>query len=225
MPQKSLFNIFSKKPELVQPPQPKVIIDYREKNSLVPSALKKLGIQIEFKQLKVADYIAKGVAIERKTISDFLGSMVNKRLTKQLQELQQYKKHLLIIEGFEDQELYNGHGINENAIRGFLLSISLKHNTPIIFSQNHEDTAKFIERIAKKKPQPEQSINATKKALNKKEQMQFILESFPGIGPKTAKKLLKEFKTIQNLINTPIEKIQECIGKKAEIFKILQEKY
>ena len=55
--------------------------------------------------------------------------------------------------------------------------------------------------------------------------MQFILESFRGIGPKTAKKLLKKFKTLKNLVNAPISEIEKEIGKKSEVFKILDEKY
>ena len=219
---KQILNIFSnKKLKIIE--KPFVVIDYREKNSLVPSKLKSLNIDIEFKNLKVADYLCNGVAIERKTIPDFLSSMTNKRLLKQLQELQQYSKRLLIIEGFEEQELYKEHGINENAIRGFLLSISLKSNTPIIFSQNAEDTAKFIERIAKKKKQIETSLNVNKKALNIKEQIQFILEGFPGIGPATAKKLLKKYKTLKNIFDTPLQEIEELIGKKSGIFKILNQ--
>ena len=69
------------------------------------------------------------------------------------------------------------------------------------------------------------SLNITKKALNKKEQMQFIIEGFPGIGPKTAKKLLKEFKTIKNILNTSQEELKEVIGKKAEIFIIAESNY
>jgi len=41
--------------------------------------------------------------------------------------------------------------------------------------------------IAKKK-RVESSLNVNKKSLNPSEQMQFILEGFPGIGPKTSKK-------------------------------------
>jgi len=66
----------------------KIIIDYREKNSLVPANLKKQGIDIEFKELKVADYIVKNIVIERKTISDFISSMLNGRMVKQLEEMQ-----------------------------------------------------------------------------------------------------------------------------------------
>ena len=49
----------------------KIIVDNRERNSLVPSELIKMEIPIEFQQLKVADYIINNTAIERKTISDF----------------------------------------------------------------------------------------------------------------------------------------------------------
>ncbi len=159
---KQIFDIFSKSPRgggqecggksPTQKPKPKIIVDYREKNSLVISELINLGIEIEFRELKVADYIVKDVAIERKTINDFISSMINKRLFNQIQELQQYKNRLLLIEGIEEQELYSDKegGVNGNAIRGFLLSILLKHNIPIIFTKNYEDTAKFISILSKK---------------------------------------------------------------------------
>jgi len=227
---KEIYNIFSKKREVIKKdlPKPKIIIDYREKQSLVASELVALGFEIEFKELKVADYIVKDVAIERKTVSDFISSMINRRLLNQLEELKQYQNKLLIVEGIDEQELYNeenGNGVHANSVRGFLLSIILKHNIPMLFTKDYKDTAKFIERIARKKEQ-EMSIRANKKTLNKKEQMQFIVEGFPGIGPKTAKQLLKEFHTIKNLINTPQEDLEKIIGKKAEIFKkIIDEEY
>ena len=150
--------------------------------------------------------------------------MINKRLSKQIEELKQYQNKLILIEGFENQELYNDNnlGINSNAIRGFLLSIALKHKIPMIFTKNPEDTAKFILVIAKKQ-EKEMSLISKKKSLSKKEQLQFIVEGFPGIGPKTAKKLLKEFKTIKNIINTPEEKLKKILGKKEIIFKTLIE--
>ncbi|MBI3622917.1 hypothetical protein HY212_02440 [Candidatus Pacearchaeota archaeon] len=220
-----LFDIFSKR-KLKITEKPKIIADYREKNSLVIANLMSRGADVETKELKVADYIVKDVAIERKTVQDFLSSMINKRLSKQLEELQQYKNKLLIIEGFEEQELYNDRqeGINGNAIRGFLLSILLKEKVPIVFTKNSEDTAKFILVLAKKRDK-EMSLNAKKKSFNKKEQMQFILESFPGIGPSNARKLLEKFKTLKEIFNAPEEELKSCIGKKAEIFKIVEDNY
>jgi Fanconi anemia group M protein len=227
------LDIFSKekKKKLTEKPEikSKVFVDYREKNSLVPSELIHLGLEIEFKELKIGDYIVNNIAIERKTVSDFLSSMINKRLLNQLEELHQYENKLLIIEGIEEQELYNDkeekqEGIHSNSIRGFLLSISLKHKIPIIFSKNSQDTAKFIELIAKKK-QVESSLNVTKKSLNSSERMQFILEGFPGIGPKTAKRLLQEFKSLQGVFNANSNDIQKLIGKKSEIFSLIKQEY
>jgi ERCC4-type nuclease len=125
-----LLDIFSNKK--VNPkeevPKEKIVIDYREKNSLVYSYLIKQGFEVEFKELKIGDYIVKDVIIERKTVSDFISSMINHRLIKQIEELKQYENKLLIIEGISEQELYkeDNEGVHPNAIRGFLLSILLK---------------------------------------------------------------------------------------------------
>lgn len=206
----------------------RIIADNREKNSLVISELTSLGIEIEMKHLPVADFIINNIAIERKTVSDFLSSMISKRLTRQLEEMKQYPQQLLIIEGIEEQELYNDNnkgGINPNAIRGFLLSILLKYDVPIIFSKDYEDTAKFLVLLAKKQEKAHESVRAKKKSLSKKEQLQYILEGFPGIGPAAAKKLLKKFKTIKNIVNASQEDLKEEIGKKAEIFKLVEQEY
>ena len=203
----------------------KILVDYREKNSLVPTQLIKLGFEIEFQELKVGDYIVKDVVIERKTVSDFRTSMINKHLHRQIEELQQYKNKLLIIEGIDQEEIYpENNTINPNALRGFLLSIVMKYKLPTIFSRNPEDTARFISVLSKKKSK-ELRLNASKKNLNKKEQMQFILESFSGIGPKNAKKLLEKFSTLQNIFSAPQDELQKIIGKKAEVFMLLEKNY
>lgn len=224
-----LNEIFSKKKtsDIKEKSNKKIIIDYREKNSLVISELLKLGLETEIKELKVADYIVGDIAIERKTISDFISSMINKRLIKQLEDLQQYKNKLLIIEGNSDNELYSDDnaGVNSNAIRGFLLSILLRYKVPIILTKDYEDTAKFMSVLSKKQ-EKEISLKVKKKSLNSKEQLQFIIEGFPGIGPKTAKKLLEKFKTIKAIANASEEELKEVIGKKAEaIIKLIDQEY
>ena len=222
-------NIFSKgSARQEQKPRLAIIADNHEKNSLVISELSELGIDVEMQHLPVADFLVNGVAIERKTVSDFLSSMINKRLSRQLEEIKQYPKSLLIIEGIDEQELYNDcnpEGINANAIRGFLLSILLGFQVPIIFTKDYADTAKFISVLAKKEKKEHISLRAVKKALNKKEQLQYILEGFPGIGPATAKKLLKRFKTISGIIDASENELKKEIGKKAGVFKIITEKY
>jgi len=195
-----------------------VLVDYREKNSTVPSKLMDLKTPLEIKELKVADYVIGDIAIERKTFSDFVSSMVNKRLLRQLQDLKQYPKPLIIIEGCLRDFDFN---ISPNAIKGFILSISLTYKIPIIFTENSTETAEYINLISRKKP-TNMSLNVSKKNLTKKQQLQFILESFPKIGPKTSEKLLTHFTTIKQIINAPEEELKEILGKKAkEIHEII----
>ena len=221
--QKPIFDIFSKskiKSKLLEKKEKiKIIVDYREKNSLVASYLIKENFDVEFKELKIGDYVVKDTIIERKTIPDFISSMINGRLLRQLEELKQFENKLLIIEGLSKQEIYSDENqkVNANAIRGFLLSIVLKHKIPIIFTKDSEDSAKFMAVLSRKKSR-DIRLNAEKKILNKKEQMQFIIESFPGVGPKKSKELLKKFGSIQNIINAPIEDLKKILGIRAENF-------
>ncbi len=210
-----MYNIFSKKP--IKERKIKVLVDNRERNSLVISELNKLEIITEFRQLPVADYIVDGLAIERKTLWDFKSSIINKRIMQQLLELKQYPEHFLILEGLESTDPYSG-GIHENAFRGFLLSVLLDYKVPIIFTLNEKDTAKYISVLAKKQKKTDLSIRPSKTFMTEKEQLQFILEGFPGIGPIAAKKLLSHFKTIKNLANSTEEELKSIIGKKAEVF-------
>lgn len=204
-----------------------IIVDSREKNSLVLAELISQHIEIELKRLEVADYIVGNVNIERKTIADFISSMINKRLLRQLQDLQQCPNRLIIIEGINEHEFYNDKneiGINANAIRGMILSIIFDFATPIIFTKDYADTAKFLIVLAKRfdKKKQDISLNVKKRARSISEQQQFILEGFPGIGPVTAKQLLKKFKTIKNVINAPLEELEKTSklnSKKAKIFK------
>jgi Fanconi anemia group M protein len=202
----------------------KIIADFREKNSLVIAELMNKGIGVEIKSLLVGDYIINDTVIERKTYNDFINSIMNKRLINQLEEIKQYPNFLLIIEG-EEHEIAK-RKIDKNAIKGFLLSVLLKGKVPILFTKDYEETAEFLCVLAKKQTRNDFSLRATKKARNQKEQLQFVLEGFPGIGPILAKKLLSQFKSIKNIINAPKEELKKILGKKTELFmKIIHSEF
>ena len=217
-----MYDIFSKKADektlenrsSVKKSKEIIEVDFREKNSLVPSDLIKQGFSVEFKELKVADYITKGIAVERKSASDFFASVFDKRIFSQLDELAQYEKKLLIIEG----NLQKENRMHENALKGILLTITLRYKTPILFSKDEEETAKYLKIIAEKNKK-ESSINAMKKNLSPEEELIFILESFPGIGPSKAKKLLEKFGTLKKIVNSSENKLKNILGKNSGGFK------
>ena len=211
----------SKRKEAIKP---KIIIDIHEKDSLVLANLSDEA-EVEIKNLEIGDYIIGNTVIERKTFQDFISSMLSKRLIQQLDQMQTYENRLLVLEG-KDFEKLEHTKINPNAIRGMILSISLDFKTPIIFTKDSEDTARFLLVLAKRQlKNPSEMSFHSRKPQSKRKKLQYILESFSNIGPKNAKKLLKKFKTIKNIINTKLEDLESEIGKKSETFKIIDEEY
>lgn len=207
-----------------------IIVDKREKNSLIISELIKRKLEIGVKQLLVGDYVVGDVVIERKTKSDFISSIINKRLLEQLNNLKQFEKRLLIIE--DDSHCHERTiNIHPNAVRGMLLSVALDFSTPLIFTSGFEETVDFLEILNKKyeNGKKEFSLKMKRKARNMKEQQQIILESFPGIGPNLARQLLKDNKKIKNIINFDEEdfkKIKKLGEKKAKyIYEIINKEY
>ncbi len=216
-----------------------IILDQRERNSGIEKELAKRSMDFEIKNLISADYILQTstndskqvtIGIERKTKSDFLNSIIDKRLFQQLLALKEnFKFSLLILEGKEN--IFSLRNIHPNAIRGALLSIVLDYNIPIIETRNISDTAAFLETLSKRLEHPIKNISLQQKRkdLSLKEQQEFFISSLPYIGPKTSKEILKNFKTIKSLINATEKELIEVdkIGKKKakELMKLFNEEY
>ena len=123
---------------------PKIIADQRERNSGIIKELVKKDLEVDIKQLMIADYVIQTknndgdtieVGIERKTQNDFINSIIDKRILKQLIVLKEnFSVPLLIIEG--NKNIYNLRKFHPNAIRGMLASIALDYQIPIIFTKN-----------------------------------------------------------------------------------------
>ena len=213
----------------------RIVADRHEKNSMVIAELVSNGVDVDFNSLEVADFvISNEIAVERKTINDFVSSMIDKRLVNQLINLRNnYKNPLLIIEGIEEQDLYKSarFDIHGNSIRGMILSAIMDFNVPVIFTNNCKDTADYLALLVKKQENPnkEISLNAKRKASSLSEQQQFIVEGFPGIGPALAKSLLKKFETIQAIANAEKEELKKAEkvndSKADKIHKLFREKY
>jgi len=216
----------------------KIIIDHRERSSGIIKELAKNN-EIEIKQLQTADFIIEGITqegntqiigIERKTQEDFLNSIIDKRIITQLNILREnFKYPLLIIEGIGN--LYNIRNFHPNSIRGMLASIAIDFQIPILYTRNYRDTASLITIMAKRleKPRRLSSLLKKRKPLTIKEQQELIISSFPGIGPETSKLLLRNFKSIKNIINSEdkeLKKVDNIGSKKAsKIFEIITKEY
>lgn len=216
-----LFNIFQQKnKQSKKQTKPQIIADIHEKNSPVFSNLIESGAELNIMSLEVGDFLIGETIIERKTFSDFISSMLNKRLMQQLSNMQKYSKRLLILEGKDFESLERSESkLNPNAIRGMMISTAIDFQTPIIFTKNSEETAKYLLVLAKRQlKKPTEITLHGRKGQTKKEKIEYIIQSFPRVGPKNAKALLKKFNSIKNIINAQPEQLKEILGKKAEEF-------
>jgi ERCC4-type nuclease len=210
-----------------------VYADCRETPSRINDHIEELGALVSCKQLKVGDYIASDrVGIERKTITDFLGSIMNGRLFKQLDELSSsFDKPLLIIEG-NPELLWHESGMHPNALRGALASITVDYGVPIIWTRNSRETAAQIHWIAhreqNKKPNGI-SIRGEKRLRDRPGQQEFIVSGLPFVNSTLSRRLLERFGTVRKIFNAKPEKLMKVdkIGEKKamQIWELLNEEY
>ncbi len=225
--QSTLANFSESKNEII------IFVDSREQASSVTKNLFEKECKVIMKQLTVGDYIlSQDVCVERKTIEDFLTSMIDGRLFTQLVDLRtNYEKPLLIIEG-NMGEIFTLRNIHKNAIMGALTSIALDYMVPIINTKNSTETSEYLYVIAKREQiakDKEIRLRMGRKGFSTKDQQQFIVEGFPLVGPLLAKNLLKEFGSIKNIVNAneiDLQKVENLGKKKAtSLKKIFEAKY
>ncbi len=210
---------------------PKIIVDHRESKSTVSRVLYRLGANLEQKQLHVGDYqLSDRVCVERKELSDFVKSIIDKRLFAQLKELKQnYKIPLLLIEG--EGSLYCSN-VHPNAIRGALASIAIDYGIPILWTDSMEDTAQTLFHIAKREQfnlKKDFSPHGSKKPMGLREAQEYVVSAIPNVGIMLAKNLLKEFGTIKAISlaeEKALKKVSKVGNKKAKsIKKLFEEEY
>jgi len=233
---KKIFGMLAK-PEkkldsFVQKDKIKIFADHREKSSGVIKSLMDLDVDIKLDKLETADYVLSSrVGIEMKTPEDFVNSIIDGRLLNQIKDLKQnFEKPLVIIEG--SQDIYSIRKVHKNAIQGMLATIAISYGIPIIQTKDHQETASLLRAIAKREQDTttkDFDLHSEKKPLTLKQQQEYIVSSFPGIGPTLAKPLLKKFKSVKKIVNAKKEKLEKVakIGsiKAEDIRKVLDDEY
>jgi ERCC4-type nuclease len=210
------YDIFNKKTK-EKKYKPNIIIDIHEKNSLIFSELvSNNNINLEIKSLEIGDYLINDIIIERKTTSDFVSSMISKRLFKQLNQMRSYEKKILIIEENEKKDFSK---INKRSIKGCILSIILKNNIPIIFTKNYLESAEYLVLLAfQQKNSKKVSSIHPRIPLSLNDKKRYILEAFPNIGRKRSSDLIKKFRSLKNIFNANKEELHEIIRNESENF-------
>jgi ERCC4-related helicase len=209
----------------------KIIIDHRESRSPVMRFLSQKDIAVELQQLDVGDYIISSrIGVERKTVDDFLNSLIDGKLFIQMKNLRAtFSRPLLVVEG---EGLLTKRNINANAIFGSIVSIIVDFGIPIITTRTPQETADFLSVMAHREQKEENraiAIRGQKTSRTISEQQQFLIEGLPNISGVLAQRLLQHFGSIRSLANATEEDLCQVngIGKTIalDILKILNAEY
>lgn len=209
----------------------KIIVDHRESRSPVMRFLTQKDVMVEPQQLDVGDYIVSSrIGIERKTVDDFLGSLIEGKLFVQMKNLRAtYSRPLLLIEG---EGLLTKRNMSHNAIFGSIAAIIVDFGIPIVTTQTPQETADFLSVMAQREQKEGDravAIRGEKIGHTLSEQQQFLVEGLPNVSAVLAQRLLQHFGSIRALANATEEDLCKIpgIGKliAADILKILNAEY
>jgi len=187
----------------------RIYVDPRERG--MAKLLEARGMEVTLRNLDVGDYVVSDrVAIERKTASDFVASIIDpeRNLFRQIGDLSRsYDRPVLILEG---RDLYTRQ-VNPNSIRGALAAVAVDYGVPIIPTEDQDETASVIALLAarEQKVGHEPKVHGHKTARTLKEQQEYLISAIPSIGPRVARNLLRHFGSIERIMTARQEELQE----------------
>lgn len=210
-----------------------VIVDVNEPAE-VTELLDVLGIEVVRQRLAPADYVVGPIAIERKSVGDFHGSLIQQRLFEQLTRLKEtYPPPVaLILEG----DLSSVNDLRApRAFWGALLAIAIELDVRVLPTPSRAGTAELLAVLATRVGRGaggwRQGAGVRYKpvTLTPAEQQKFVVQGLPGIGDTVSHNLLERFGSLRRLFAANERELLRApgVGKKraAEISELLDRTY
>jgi Fanconi anemia group M protein len=194
----------------------RIIADQRETSSSVVRELSKI-MDTEVKTIEVGDYIiSDDCVVERKSVDDFLDTLTgdDRSLFGQAVDMADaYRNVIYIIEG-DQSELYS-RNIHPNAVRGAIATLSTDFNASVLFTLDEEGTTSMLRSLAEREQEEsdgEFSEHGSKDARTLEEHQEYVVSSLYDIGPIKSKRLLQEFGSIKDIVNSDVDELTEVEG-------------
>nr|XP_020498192.1 DNA repair endonuclease XPF [Labrus bergylta] len=224
-----------------QPKEPsRVIVDMREFRSELPSLLHRRGLDIEPVTLEVGDYIlTPETCVERKSVSDLIGSLQSGRLyTQCLSMTRYYRKPVLLIE-FDPAKPFSlmarsdfRHEISSNDISSKLTLLTLHFpRLRILWCPSPHATADLFLELKLGRSEPDaaaaQAVTAESDMVTESAELynpgpyDFLLK-MPGVNTKNCRALIKNADSLADLAKISQDKLAEIL-ENANSAKMLYE--
>jgi ERCC4-type nuclease len=207
MPEKETLLPYLKNKEIARVVQPIIIVDRREANtaSKIVKGLKERGTVITTETLEKGDYILSDqVAVERKTVHDFVYTLTRRYLFEQLFKLKEaYPKSLILLEGYLPV-IYKYSRIQPAAVWGAMFNLA-RNGIAIVNTSSYKETIDFLyvaarqeQLIGKRIP----TVHPFKRTDTLSDAQLYFVASLPQVGREKALALLNSYQTPLNaLIN------------------------
>jgi len=206
---------------------PTVIIDSKEYNQTkdrIAEKLRVLGLDIDVRNLFLTNYLIirddKNVNVERIDIKDYFSMLESKEIFQRFSQLTNLNSIMLVEISELDKVFLNIHiyaKLLESQIRALF-----KYSVPV-FIVHDLATPKIIHYIATSSAL--ETVNRERKVplSNVEEIALSMVMRIPGVGPKTAAKLLATCRSLRNLANAEINDLKMIEGISGEKAKLIYE--
>jgi Fanconi anemia group M protein len=210
---------FMKEQEMTEiPRKPTIIVDSRELGSATTRELSKYDIAITQETLSIGDFIISDrTAVERKTVEDFVASIIDGRLFEQVSNLKSaYEMPVLLIEGESFQTSRN---IAPEAVMGAVASVIVDFGVPVVWTRSPSESALLLLAIARReqsKGERRPRIRMERKPESLAREQEFVIAGLPLVDTVLARRLLRAFGTIEKVFLASEQELQnvEGIGRK-----------
>nr|XP_003705895.2 PREDICTED: DNA repair endonuclease XPF [Megachile rotundata] len=218
----------------IQPEAPNtIIVDMREFRSELPAILYTRGMKIEPVTLQVGDYIlSPDICVERKSISDLIGSLNSGRLYNQaISMTRHYSKAMLLIEFDPNKPFcFQGYYYASKDIKNMFITSKLQLLTlhfprlKLVWSPGPHATAQLFEELKQGREQPDAAKAAE---IGMEENKQIAVEKFnpriqdfvaklPGITTKNLQTVLSKGQSLDHLNELKKEELTEMMENRNE---------
>jgi len=204
---------------------PKIVVDSREAVAVpkIVAGLRDMGVMVRVELLEAGDYYILGdkpVLVERKHVTDLVGSVRTRRLWSELDAVKRAEAQpILLVEGSLAliEKFTNW---NPKSIVGVMNSIILEWNIPVVTVPSQRWTtiylASLAEELSKEKKAKVYPLRVKEKAENPEDYARLVVEGLPNVSGQRAISLLRHFGTVRDIANASVEELAEVegIGKK-----------
>lgn len=215
-------------------PIEKVIVDMREFRSELPALIHKRGIEIEPVTLLIGDYIlSPEICVERKSISDLIGSLNSGRLYNQAVAMtRHYAKPMLLIEFDPNKPFcfqnnyFLSSDIKSSEVTAKLQLLTLHFpKLKLIWSPSPSATSQLFEELKKDREQPDatkaaqigvEENNDEEFIVDKYNKIQDLVSKLPGVHSKNIQSLLNKGESLDHLITLSQVELAEILGNGAD---------